>query len=247
MAIIFSSVRSFVEQIGRRRTYKIGELDQMTCIYAGPTALVDQFLPQKNSSHPIYKLMFVESSDITNQQATISEVTVNYSGVINSGGQTTYKTSPLLIESSISGSRDFDVAVQSVYSTGYVAGASGQGPPGTLGVGYATLYNLGVQTRTVRYVGHACVVRYQMTPQPSPNSPNFSSLGLSRVKWTILSTTLGTIKMIGPGGYLQSYINALLPTLLQQVPPLFAAYMGMSCKQRAGSWYDVEEQYGPTF
>jgi hypothetical protein len=238
--IIFNSISRFVEQVGRRYVWKYAELDNLTSIWTGPTSGALGFKPRVGDRHPDYPLMFCTDSQITNREALVSEVTATYEGIIQTRGQSFYITPAVTTESAVQGSRDFQIFVTVMTSpTKYALDASGHP---IAGYSLPALYNYGTQTQTVRYVGTQCSVRYQAYPRPT--GLHYSSLGMGRVKWHILSTTLGPISIAGTGvthdqipppqaGYLG-------------VPPLIAANLGVELEQR-GQWYNCTEIYGPTF
>jgi len=139
------------------------------------------------------------------------------------------------------GSREFTrIYSQQVMAAQYTTNQFGQ--PVT---GYSTpaLYNYGTQSVTVRYTGVQCSVKYQTYPSVNEHSPHFSSLGLGRVMWQVLSTYYGAVSIIGSN---VEQVPSVIPGVPIGVPPLFAAYMGMNVQQR-GKWWDVTEIYGPTF
>jgi len=236
--MIFSTVTNFYEQVGRRKAFKYGELDQLVCVYTGPSNLAQAFDPPLNSRHPDYPLMFVTDSEIVTREALVSEVTVTYQGKILTGGQTSYVGPPFITESNVQGSRDFMLYTVSPVYFGPVI--TGQGPTGVQNV---SLNDVGTQTVTVRYIGQACSVRYQAYPLPA--NPQYSSLGKSKVKWSILSEVRGQMSIVAHG-VTPSYAAAIEPQFITAVPPLFAAYFGMQVEQ-IGNWYNVTETYGPTF
>jgi hypothetical protein len=246
--IIFNSVTAFVEQVGRRLQWKYAELDNLLCTYIGPSASALQFKPPINSAHPSYPLMFVTDSSITNKEAGVAEVAVTYAGIIQTKGASSYVTPPITTESPTQGSRDFvNLFITPTGFAGLVFG------PGGLGAQYEQIYSVTTRNATVRYLGRQCSVRYQSYPRPS--GLKYSSLGISRVKWTVLSVTYGassTVTAAVTGANAQQVISLnygqLTGQLPQQtgVPPLYAANLGVEIEQR-GQWYNCVETYGPTF
>jgi hypothetical protein len=241
--MIFSTVTAFVESVGRRIIYRFSELDQMRCIYTGPNALADAFLPPVNAPHAVYPLMFVTASEVTKREATIAEVTVTYEGKIN--GNSPYVTAPITTESSVQGSRDFSRSIilptsPPVYGTQ----PNPLNPAAPLIVlTQPALYSVGTQTITVRYIGTQVSIRYHACPRPT--GLHYSSLGLSRVHWTVLSQTYGAVSvaasgLTGPQAQSQNFN-------VTGAAPLFASNLGFERTQRAGKWYDCTEIYGPTF
>lgn len=249
--IIFNSVKAFVEQVGRRQVYRYAELDQMVCIYNGPSAGALAFKPKINSPHPQYPLMFVTDSNITAQAALIAEVSVTYAGIIQTSGAKSYITPPVTTESTVQGSRDF---IQYVITQQYPAGITTytvpQGPanaPYTEQQIYPAGYQYGTQSIAVRYIGNQCSIRYQSYPRPT--KLNYSSLGLGRVGWTVISTTKGPVSVIGANISYDMCVAAIAKLTAggaTGVPPLYARNMGFDVEQR-GAWYNVTEVYAPTF
>jgi hypothetical protein len=79
--ILFYSVTTYVEQVGRRRSiHHANTLDTLECIYNGPTMSIEDWIPKIGQSHPDYTSMTVDSVEITNQVAYITELRVAYVG-----------------------------------------------------------------------------------------------------------------------------------------------------------------------
>lgn len=236
--VIFSTVTQFVEQVGRRKVWKYGDLDQMTCIWNGPVAGALNFKPQVGAKHPDYPLMFCTDSEIADQAALIAEVHATYAGIIQTKGQSPYYTPPVVTLSPVQGSRDF------IRGWSYVSGSTANDVFGDGSViQYTPLYTGGTQTTTIRYIGTQCQMRYQAYPSP-PHGGHYSGLGLGKVNWTILSETFGPqMVSLKDASYqdMQQLLREIPP-----VPPLYAAYLGTSAEQR-GNWHTVTETYGPTF
>jgi len=239
--VIFSTVTAFVEQVGRRQQWRYADLDVMVCTWNGPAAGASNFKPKVGSPHPQYPLMFVTDSEIVSAAALVAEVQATYQGIIQTSGVKQYYTDPVVSMSPTGGSREFTrIYSQQVMAAQYTTNQFGQ--PVT---GYSTpaLYNYGTQSVTVRYTGVQCSVKYQTYPSVNEHSPHFSSLGLGRVMWQVLSTYYGAVSIIGSN---VEQVPSVIPGVPIGVPPLFAAYMGMNVQQR-GKWWDVTEIYGPTF
>jgi len=246
-AIRFNSVTSFVEQVGRRLQWKYAELDNMVCIYNGPSYGAIQFKPPINAPHPQYPLMFVTDSSIDYKDAGIAEVRVTYAGIIQTNGTGSYVTPPVTSESPVQGSRDFVYYLMvQTFAAQYQKDALGN--PIT-GYSLPALYNYGTQTVTVRYIGTQCSIRYQAYPRPT--GLKYSSLGIGRVNWTILSQFRGPMQIAGSNveqGVAQAAVNQMIISSggTNHIPPLYAANLGVSREQR-GLWYNCVEVYGPTF
>jgi len=246
--IIFNSVTAFVEQVGRRLQWRYAELDNMICVYIGPQASALAFKPKINSRHPQYPLMFVTDSSITNKEALVAEVSVTYAGIIQTSGASSYITPPVTTESPVQGSRDFVAPfVQQTSDPVYqqIGGASAAGGgPGSAVLIQPAFFSCGTQNVTVRYVGTQCSIRYQAYPRPT--SLHYSSLGLGRVTWNVLSQYYGPKTVIGQQ-LTAAYANQLVANYYPiTIPPLFAANLGFEREQR-GLWYNCVETYGPTF
>jgi hypothetical protein len=241
LSVLFSSVSYFAEQVGRRLQWRYAELDNLLCTYVGPSSQAIQFKPPINSPHPQYPLMFVTDSNITNREAGVAEVAVTYAGIIQTSGASSYITPPVTTESSVQGSRDFTQYVinqitQAIYGTGTGTGSYS-----------APTYNYGTQSLSVRYIGNQCSIRYQAYPRPT--RLHYSSLGLGRVNWAVISTVKGPVSVIGSGvsyDMASQAIGQLTAGGVTGVPPLYARNLGFAIEQR-GLWYNCTEVYGPTF
>jgi hypothetical protein len=245
-AIIFSSVTAFVEQVGRRKQFKYGDLDTLVCTWNGPAVAAQTFKPKVNSPHPEFPMMFCTDSQIVAQAALVCDVEATYLGIIQSGGTGKYVTPGVVSTSPVQGSRDFEIpygAIVGNTGTTTVVGTPTGSQTGQQVFYQGPLYAVGTQRINVRYIGSQCSVHYQVYPRPDPNHPNYPDLGKSLVKWQILSQYKGEISVTATG-----VIPAFAPPppVLAQVPPIFAAYLGMQMTQK-GQWYDVVENYGPAF
>lgn len=236
--MIFSTITQFVEQVGRRKVARYGDLDQLVCVYIGPSDQASDFEPLVESAHPDYPLMFVTDTQVIAREALTAEVSVTYQGKITYSGQSSYITPPITSESPVQGSRDFQqsfMTVRTPATTGTGAGA------GTI---IPANYDYGTQVMTVRYIGTQCSIRYQTYPRPT--SLHYSSLGLGRVKWSVLSRTIGA-RTVAASGVLYDIAQAAINQMqIPPIPPLFAANLGISIEQQ-GKWYTCSEVYGPTF
>lgn len=238
--MIFSTVTQFIEQVGRRKVAKYGDLDQLLCVYVGPTDQASKFEPQVNSAHPDYPLMFVTDTQVTAKEALVTEISVTYAGKIMTGGQSQYITPPITSETPVQGSRDF-VSGWSHFTGTQLLYAPTPGQVYTL-LQPVDLYNCGTQTLTVRYFGTQCTVKYQAYPRPKDFQ--YAELGLSRVTWSVISRHLGPITTVNSGVTLQ-VVNDFLKTI-DKPPALFGSALGFQIEQQ-GKWYNCIEVYGPTF
>jgi hypothetical protein len=257
--IIFDSVDTFIEAVGRRQVWRYAELDQMSTIFTGPSSLAMRYKPKVNQRHPEFPLMFCTDSRITRDVALVAEINATYAGIMDQSvltkrtfdnGQTCYTTSPVWTISPVQGSRDFQVLwAQEIPVTKTTSDFS----TGTARALTQTVYfvNAGTRAVTVRYIGSQATCKYQLYMissgggSPPPELEWFSADGLSRVSMEVLSTYYGQISIAISGADPQTAAT----WYAQQgfgVPPLFAAFLGSSQQQR-GYWYDVTEVYGPTF
>jgi|SRR5215470_7951513 len=248
--MIFSTVTTFVEQVGRRQVWKYAELDNMTCIWTGPADGALQFKPKINSHHPKYPLMFVTDSEIVTKEGAVAEVNVSYAGIIQTSGAKSYRTPPIVTVSAVQGSRDFhDIFITPHGPVQWVFSA-------TTSATAVQFYDVTTRPITVRYIGSQASIRYQAYPRPSQLA--YITLGLSLVGWDILSSTYGASSTVvaqvtGDDASKVTDINYEIkqgqlpsknPTL--GVQPLYASNLGFTFEQR-GLWYDCTEIYGPTF
>lgn len=238
--VIFNSVSQFVEQVGRRIVSKWGELDQLTCIYNGPASGAIAFRPKVNSTHPNYPLMFVTDSGIRYIGSQVAEVEVTYTGILQTSGAKVYRTPPILSITPVQGSRDFEVqwyqevSSQTIESAGQV-------------VRYPQ-WVYGTQKENVRYVGSQVSIKYNMYPAKAVDfeTPYYSDLGFSKVEWEILNTFFGEVTYVGSWTGPSFNIYTIMPHIPPTAPPIRQAYLGMSINQK-GLWYEITENYGPTF
>jgi len=241
--MIFSTVTTFIEQVGRRLTWRYSELDNMICIWTGPASGALGFKPSVNSPHPEYPLMFVTDAQILHEAAEIAEVSVTYVGVIQTKGQSPYYTEPVVTINPCQGSRDFiETFVVEDQPAEWAMVDDGSG--GYTVVGHDATYAYGSQSICVRYIGAGVAVRYMAYPKP-PAHAIHDSLGKASVYWEILSTTYGprTYAAFGLSNY---QANFQASQMGGGIPPLFAAFLGANANQR-GRWWEVTETYGPTF
>lgn len=80
MPVQFYSIKSFVEDVGRREVYRFGDTTTLVCIYTGPADLYSQWNPQIGSSHPQYPLMLLTNIQKNSLAGVVLEVTLSYTG-----------------------------------------------------------------------------------------------------------------------------------------------------------------------
>jgi hypothetical protein len=221
-----------IEQVGSRRVTQFGQLDQLVSVFIGPDNSINNF--PINSPHTSFPLMFVVNADAKSIPGGLSEVTVTTRGKMLTNGATSYIGPAVTEEHSVQGSRDFQTYLSIAYINGQVVSSA---PIGT-----QPIYNIVAQTTAVRYIGRECRVRYQAYPRPT--SLHYSSLGLSRVSWTVLSSTPGSSSVVVTGTFTPQSAIAGLPPVF--TPALYAANLGFDIVQN-GLFFDCVEIYGPTF
>jgi|SRR5215472_5039752 len=252
--IIFNSVKTFVEQIGRRQIWRYAELDQMTTVFNGPSALASRYRPQVNSPHPDFPLMFCTDSQITNRGALIAEIQATYVGIMDQSVLTKFKvlggtvlcTPPVWSISPTSGSRDFQELWLQEFPVVVTSSAPGPTEQITL-IQRVYLCNAGTRAVTTRYTGTQATCKYQAYPSSGqlPIPLEIFGEGIKKVTWKILSIYYGQIS-IALTGTSPDFASQWYSQQGFGVPPLFAAFMGSTETQR-GKWWDVTETYAPTF
>jgi hypothetical protein len=85
--MIFNSITTFAEQVGRRRTHKqkSTELDTMSCVFVGPQAIVADFIPADGTPHHEYTFMRSTGWEVTDKVATQCELHIDYIGKFAQG------------------------------------------------------------------------------------------------------------------------------------------------------------------
>jgi hypothetical protein len=97
MALIFNSVTQFVIQPERtKKRVKRDDLDTLTEVWVGPSALEDTFVPAIGTTHPDFRLMTVISSSVKRLPMYVSEVTIEYHGKLEGGGSIQYTSVPTI-------------------------------------------------------------------------------------------------------------------------------------------------------
>jgi hypothetical protein len=95
MALIFNSVTQFVIQPERtKKRVKRDDLDTLSEVWTGPSALEDAFVPPIGTAHPDFALMTVISSSIKRLPMYVSEVTIEYHGKLDNYGAIQYTSVP---------------------------------------------------------------------------------------------------------------------------------------------------------
>jgi hypothetical protein len=144
MPILFNSVSQFEIQPERtKRRVKRDDLDTLTEIWTGPSDQEDTFVPLNGSVHPQYNLMTVLDTSIKRLPGSVSEVTIDYQGKLDGGGNSNYTSKPTIGLSWAEGEVSYQVA-----ATG------------------------GTATFSRRYTGRSCIVAYISNRRPTGNPSN---------------------------------------------------------------------------
>jgi hypothetical protein len=146
MSVIFNSVNQFVEAVGRRTVQeKPNSLDQLECIFTGPSALAIGFLPKPKSRHPVYPMMYCSRSEILAKEALVAEVRVSYVGKLSGAPNGVYITTPDVSRSRHLGSVSFTTTVS------------------------LSPILLATTSYTVRYIAKAATFKYLTNQAPAAN------------------------------------------------------------------------------
>jgi hypothetical protein len=95
MALIFNSITQFEIQPERtKKRVKRDDLDTLTEVWTGPSALEDTFVPPIGTAHPDFVLMTVISTSIKRLPMYVSEVTIEYHGKLDNYGSGQYTSAP---------------------------------------------------------------------------------------------------------------------------------------------------------
>jgi hypothetical protein len=217
MALIFNSITQFVQQPERtKRRVKRDDLDTVTEVWVGPTVLEDGFVPRIGAKHPEANLMTVLDTSIKRMPASVSEVTINYQGKLDSYGSDSYTSVPTISQSWMEGEVSYQVNGSTSISV------SGLGPG-------AYVIQSGVATYSHRYTGRCAQIVYITNRRPSGNP---TQLGLSKDflgftnEWDTLSGFQGGAQVNGGG-----------PPIKQMT------CTDVAIEDRADGWYRVTETY----
>jgi hypothetical protein len=97
MALIFNSITQFEIQPERtKKRVKRDELDTLSEVWTGPSALEDTFVPPIGAGHPDFSLMTVISTSVKRLPASVSEVTLQYQGKLDNSGGAQYTSVPTI-------------------------------------------------------------------------------------------------------------------------------------------------------
>jgi hypothetical protein len=95
MALIFNSITHFEIQPERtKKRVKRDDLDTLSEVWTGPSALEDTFVPPIGTAHPDYSLMTVISTSVKRLPMYVSEVTIEYHGKLDNYGSGQYTSAP---------------------------------------------------------------------------------------------------------------------------------------------------------
>jgi hypothetical protein len=164
--MIFNSVTSFIESVGRTRVSTRAELDQLVVKWTGPTTLVDKFAPGPNAVHPVLTGMQVRSVRKVVDVAGITGLEVEYHGRFDATHTPSF--GDVIIEVS---SSQAELDYQQAFS--YLIGPG----PGNSPSSPSVLYKVGINTYVLRYNGLNTTYRYVLNPKPAikPTGPLFGS------------------------------------------------------------------------
>jgi hypothetical protein len=217
MALIFNSITQFVQQPERtKRRVKRDDLDTLTEVWTGPSDQEDIFVPPVGSVHPQFNLMTVIDTSIKRMPASVSEVTINYQGKLDSSGSGAYTSVP---EASTHWAEG-EVSYQR---------AAGTSIPGMPGSGFGVITAPGVATYSRRYTGRCVDITYLTNRRPTGNPTNIGLandyLGFIN-EWEILTGFQGGATISGSS------------TTIKQM-----TCTDVKVEARADGWYRVTETY----
>jgi hypothetical protein len=97
MSLIFNSITQFEIQPERtKKRAKRDDLDTLSEVWVGPSALEDTFVPAIGTVHHDFSLMTVIASSIKRLPMYVSEVTIEYHGKLDNYGTTQYTSVPTI-------------------------------------------------------------------------------------------------------------------------------------------------------
>jgi hypothetical protein len=82
--MIYNTVDSLIEAVGRTRSRRWSDLDTLTCIWTGPTALADTS-PGMGATHPVYSNMEINQTRKISDVAGITKIELTYVGLFDGG------------------------------------------------------------------------------------------------------------------------------------------------------------------
>jgi len=217
MPILFNSVNTFVEAVGRRRDIRQwNTLDSLQCIFTGPTASVNNWIPAIGSQHPDYGNMYCSGSEVVQEAAGVTTLRTNYVGKF-------YWMGPVAVGSSAHWGEVSYTQFSNVntYSTGYV-----DNPDGTMTAPVIT-YEFVSYTYSVRYLIQAATYK---TISRSPNSI-IGGGGGGVLNQTTYQT--GRISAQSGLGLVDSTLDFLVQMIDRQVNAL------------NNGWFEIAETWGP--
>jgi hypothetical protein len=189
MSITLVNINTFIESIGRRTVQeKLNSLDTLDCVFIGPAAIANAFLPLPRARHPQYPLMFCSRAEITSKDAALAEIHCSYVGKLAGAPNGIYVTTPDIHLSSRIGS----ISYTTTYSTSPI--------------------QLATASYTVRYTAKSVSFKY-LTNQSNPRArfasqatPYLGTTNLLTFQSAPLSYSTGTGVLIAGvwGGYLNN-------------------------------------------
>lgn len=154
--MIYNTVDSLIEAVGRTRARKWSDLDTLTCIWTGPTALSDT-VPGMGATHPVYTNMEVNASRKIQDVAGITKIELQYVGLFDGGSM-----GPVAKGSS-SNEADFEYQQMEATDTGIIYSQQGAFDPTTNQFGPTQnlyLWKMYTRTSVIRYNSLNATFRY---------------------------------------------------------------------------------------
>jgi hypothetical protein len=193
--MIFSTVTSLVETVGRTRSETFAELDTLTAIWTGPTTLADT-VPKIGSIHPEYPNMELRATHKLADVAGITRIQLDYVGLFNNnsigtvGKGFTTQMGELQYQQPFSVRTGADI-LQSSNLNQFGQPAPGPSPFNLYGMKY------GLQTFIVTYISRSSTYRYCCKNAQTPRFSGGTILSTSQRPGGQSSITYG---FVGPGG-----------------------------------------------
>jgi hypothetical protein len=150
--MIFSTVSSLIEAVGRTRASNWGELDKLTCLWTGPTSQVDSI--GMGATHPQYGNMEVNAIRKIADVAGVTKLELDYVGLFN--GDT---IGPIIQGSSASES-ELEYQMPAAVNTGVFYTNAISTPVGTQIVSQLYMWKIFTLSYVIRYLSRNATFRY---------------------------------------------------------------------------------------
>jgi hypothetical protein len=191
--MIFSTVKTLIETVGRTRASNWGELDKLTCLWTGPTAKVNSV--GMGATHPQYGNMEVNAIRKIADVAGVTRLELDYVGLFDGG-----RRGPIVVEQNASES---EIEYQEPYSAevGYNV-VSSTDSQGNVTDTITVTWRLWALSTIIRYLSHNVVFSYvaYRPNEPIGGSPGPGvSLISVRPGGTAQSTLVSQTYTVGPG------------------------------------------------